>query len=75
MKSLPFLSHGHVPRLRTALAHARVLGCRIEKPKATGEVVVISPDGKRRCRVNNRRDDASLELIRLLRAVEAKRTG
>lgn len=52
--------------LRDALSIAKSIGCRIDFPNKTGEVRVTAPNG-RRVRINNRRKDASLHLLTVLR--------
>lgn len=67
---------GHVPRMRTALAAAEQMGCTVETIKRTGEVRVVPPpehaDLCNPLRCNNRREDATRELVRLLRDLEVR---
>lgn len=51
---------------REALRIAESIGCRIDYPNKTGEVRVTAPNG-RRVRMNNRRKDAPLKLLTVLR--------
>ena len=51
---------------RDALSIAKSIGCRIDFPNKTGEVRVTAPNGCR-VRINNRRKDASLRLLTVLR--------
>ena len=51
--------------LKDALNMAHRCGATIDYPRATGEVRVSFPDG-RRVRINNRRKDASARLTCLL---------
>lgn len=69
MKHKP-IPHGSIPTLRTALARARQLGCSVETVNRTGEVRIISPDGKYRVNANHRKTDASRPLLGLIRQVE-----
>ena len=55
--------------LREAMQLACEMGIEVQWPKATGEVLFIHAVG--RARVNNRRKDASKELVSLLRRVMA----
>ena len=56
---------------RDALNIAKSIGCRIDFPNKTGEVRVTAPNG-RRVRMNNRRKDASLQLLTVLRQYLSK---
>ena len=53
--------------LREAIQLAYAMGIDVRWPKATGEVLFVHVAG--RARVNNRRHDASKELVSLLRKV------
>lgn len=59
---------------REALRIAESIGCRVDYPNRTGEVRVTSPEG-RRVRMNNRRKDASLHLLTMLRQSLLKRAN
>lgn len=54
--------------LREALAEAKRLGCKVYRPRKTGEVVVSHPDHGR-IRMNARRDDATKRFISFIRKV------
>lgn len=58
-----------VPSLKDALARAQAGGAEVSFPRRTGEVL-ITWNGIR-VRHNNRRKDASRELIQLLRRMDA----
>jgi len=57
--------------LREALAEARSLGCKIYRPRKTGEVVVSHPEHGR-IRMNSRRADATKRFISFLRKVRGE---
>lgn len=61
----------HVPTRRSALALAKQYGCTVEPGPASGEVRVIAPDGTR-INLNNRRKDAPMSLLLLLRRLGPK---
>lgn len=63
------------PTHKVALLYARRLGCTVVPVKASGEVRITAPDG-RRMNVNNRRQEASRALLDLLLDVQrAARQG
>jgi hypothetical protein len=62
------LQPGEVPTLAVALSMARQLGCTVEAVRRTGEIRVTW-EGYR-LTINNRRKDAPLQLLKLLRAVQ-----
>ncbi len=57
------------PTREVALRHARWLGCTVEPVKRTGEFVVIASCGCR-TRINNRRHEATTNLLALILHVQ-----
>lgn len=65
-----------VPSLRVAKAEAARLGIRVEDVRRTGERRFISPfPGESSVRVNDRRTDATRELMRLIERVKDRKEG
>lgn len=61
----------HVPTRKAALSMARHYGCTVEHAGHNGEVRVIAPDGTR-VNINNRRKDAPMALLTLLRRLASR---
>jgi len=61
-----------VPSLDAALRAARRAGATVETVSRTGEVRVTPPEGGASLRINNRRKDATRELVALVDRLEAQ---
>jgi hypothetical protein len=64
-----------VPKLAVALTRAMQLGCIVAPIKATGEVRVICPCGRKRVTINARKKDAPVALLVLLKHAVTEADG